>query len=402
MQKHALWWWLLLLAATGCLSPYEGQVVNDQGAAVAGATISVSPADAPATLAPLFDASGARKPNPFTADATGRYSFWAPTGSYNIAITASGFSTTLVNVPVVDRRVAHTAGGSNAQLTLVESSATTTSGNAALAIERLRADGSRVYGPWSLHVDKGPEGRTGDLRWLYNVDWNEAAQTTTGFITADAGLAMTLAPRGPIAAAGATQQYSFSFDYAVPGAAGATPAWTTFFRQDQATVPGFGVLPVARAGTGPFVVGDGLANSSLVARRVGWDTYRTTAPAGVLVPVGDDEPRPSPGDVVVPAPSPFGHAMAARTTQHAEADASVYLRGGNGTSPSLLGAGKALVRMASGAVAGPGDTIVSSGVEPGRGAVDNAVTDSRRIVGFALEAVGDTLPGYLAIVRSSR
>jgi hypothetical protein len=397
---------LLTLAVAGCVpvSSYQGQVVGDDGAAVAGASIRVSPLSAPAALATLYDADGVRMPNPFLAGADGRYFFRTFSGSYNVGITAPGFSRTLVNVAVVDPRQAHAVTGSNAEppLTLVESSAVTAAGNAALVLERRRPDGTRVYAPWSLHVNKGQASRPAELRWLYNTDWNEAVQAATGRIMADAAYSLTLAPRGLQRAGGQHQPFSFTFEHAPAGAAGTTPAWVRVFRQDEANLPNLGFYAITRVGAGPFVVGDGLPNSSLVARRVGWDTYRTTAPAGVLSPVSNVAPVPSPGEVVVPESTPDGYAMPVRSDQHAQRDASVYLRGGNGTLPSMLDVGKALVRVASGVSAVPGDTIVSSGVEPGRATVDNAVADPRSIVGFALESSGATLPGYVAIVRSSR
>ena len=51
---------------------------------------------------------------------------------------------------------------------------------------------------------------------------------------------------------------------------------------------------------------------------------------------------------------------------------------------------------------GIGGIVTFDGSEPARASVDNTTTDPRRIVGFALEPVGATLPGYLAIVRTSR
>jgi hypothetical protein len=397
---------VLCLTLAGCLplSPYQGQVVDDSGAAVAGATIRVTATNAPATTALIFHANGMLKANPFTADAEGRFVFHAQSGSYNIQITGPGFSRTLVDVAVADRRAAHTVTGSNAQppLRLVESSAVTAAGNAALVLERRRADGSLVYGPWSLHANKGAASRPAELRWLYNTDWNEAAQAATGRTTADVAYAMTLAPRGATVAPHQEQPFAFQFDYAPSAAAGTAPVWQRIFRSDESFVPALGTLASARVGSGPFVVGDGLASSSLIARRVGWDTYQTTAPAGVLMPVELVEPAPSPGEVVVPVVRPQGDATAERTDQHAQLDASVYLRHGNGSYPSLLGVGKALVRVASAVAVAPGDLVVSSGVEAGRATVDNTVTEPRSIVGFALEAAGQTLPGYVAIVRSSR
>jgi hypothetical protein len=406
MRRAGLLALLGLVAAAGCVpvSSHHGQVLDDGGAAVAGASIRVSPTGAPAALATLYDAAGVRMPNPFSADADGRYFFRTFSGSYNIDVSAPGFSRTLVNVAIVDPRQAHAVTGSNDQppLTLVETSTVATGGNAALVLERRRADGTRLYAPWSLHVNKGQASRPAELRWLYNTDWNEAAQSATGRVMADAAYSLTLAPRG-FSLAGAQQQpFSFTFERATAGAAGTAPSWVQVFRQDQANLPNLGVYSITRVGTGPFVVGDGLPSSSLIARRVGWDTYHTTAPAGVLTPVSSVGPVLSPGEVVVPESSPDGYPMPVRSDQYAQVEASVYLRGGNGTLPSMLHVGKALVRVASGLSAAPGDTIVSSGVEPGRATVDNTVTDPRSIIGFALESSGATLPGYVAIVRSSR
>jgi len=290
----------------------------------------------------------------------------------------------------------------------VEPSSVTTTGNAAIVLERLRADGSRVYGPWYLQVNKGPSDRKAAFRWLYNVDWNESQQATSGFITADAGFALRLAPRGTLLTSG-TQPFAFAFDYAPAGAVGATPAWTTLFSVDEGrTANGNGTWPMARVNGGPFVVSDGLENSSLVARRLSWHCSNVTAPSGVLTRIdgtapftcGVDPPAPCdpcPGDVVIASA-----ASVSRAGQHAQRGATVYFYGGNGTQHSVLAVGKALVRLASGAVVRTGDIVVSSGTEAGHAAADNSVTDPRSIVGFALEAAGATLPGYVAILRPNR
>lgn len=89
-------------------------------------------------------------------------------------------------------------------------------------------------------------------------------------------------------------------------------------------------------------------------------------------------------------------------TQSAQRDATVYMKIGNGTLPSVLSVGKALVRVQSGVTISPGDIVVSSGSSPGTAKGDNSTTDPRSIIGFALEHAGATLPGYVAIVRTNR
>jgi hypothetical protein len=364
----------------------------------------------PTTLATLFaDAAGQSGiANPVHVDGQGRYQFFTQAGSYNLDVVGTGVVTTLVNIAIVDPRNAHAIGGSNAQApaTLVESSLSMSGGNAAIVLERLRTDGTRVYGPWALHVNKGPTDRKAGIEWLYNADFNEGTQTTGGFITADVGLALRQAPVGALQTTG-TQAFGFDFDYAPAGAVGAMPAWTTLLSEDQGTTAA-GTLPGARLGGGPFVVSDGLENSSLVARRLNWFCTNMTAPSGVLTRIEGPAPSacfanppttcdPCPGDVVVAQLS-----SVSRATQHAQEDATVYFFGGNGTEHSVLSVGKALVRLTSGAAVNPGDIIVNSGVEPGHAAADNSVTDPRGIVGFAVESAGATLPGYVTILRSNR
>ena len=394
--------WLLLAFAATRASAYDGQALNDQGAVLPGATIRVVQATAPTTLASIFETNGAPKANPFTADAQGRYAFMAAAGDYDITVTASGFSATLVNVPVVDPGAPHVIGGDDgrAPLTLVEASAPATAGNAALVLERRRSDGTSIAGPWSLHVNAGPTSDPARLEWLYNVDWNEPTQRPTNRITADVAFALRSEPISG-SANPAQRHFSFAYDYAREGAAGGTPVWTTIFESDEAQFSDIGQQGIIRAGAGPFVISDGLEGSSLVARRVNWSRFDKPAPAGILSPVVRPNPEPQPGDVVVPTATP-DYPSAAPATAHAERDATVYLLGGNGTPPSLLTVGKALVRVASGVVAAPGDVVVSSGIESARAAVDNTITDPRRIVGLALEPVGATLPGYVAIVRTTR
>ncbi|TMA68816.1 MAG: carboxypeptidase regulatory-like domain-containing protein [Deltaproteobacteria bacterium] len=440
----ALWTsgWSLLVATspppppascpTGTLSFYQGQVVDDTGAAVTNATVTVVPNDNPSTSAPLFADPSSRTAlsQPVAVNANGRYSFYVAPGSYDI--TASVGSTvvyTLVSVPIVDPRKAHATVGSNfdSPVTLAESATATTNGNAAIILERLASDGTRIRGPWILQVNKGASGDRTDLRWLYNADWNEMAQTSTSVAVNEPAYAIRIAPRGT---PGTTQQFSFAFDYSPsPSELGGstTPQWTNLFTQEEATAPNIGPAPHARVnGTGQtaFVVGDGLANSSLVARRDGWICYNKPAPAGVLarlediptVPCGagvatvcecvgspgcGDAMHPCPGDVVVPFMN--GSAVGASwATQSAQRDATVYMKIGNGTLPSVLSVGKALVRVQSGVTISPGDIVVSSGSSPGTAKGDNSTTDPRSIIGFALEHAGATLPGYVAIVRTNR
>jgi hypothetical protein len=399
---------LVFVAATRIASAYDGQVVNDQGNAVANATIAVAATSAPGTLAAIFDLDGAAKPNPFSANAEGHYSFSAAPGDYNIAISAPGFSTALVGVGVADPSGPHAIAGDDDQapLTLVESDTVATAGNAALALERRRSDGTPLAGPWSLHVNQGPAPRKTDFLWLYNVDWNEAKQERSPLLTADAGFALDFKPGsvGPPDSPQHTadqQRFSFAYDYTPPRPAGSKPTWTTILQDSEASFDTIGTMRVVRIGAGPFVISDGLENSSLEARRVGWGTFHTTAPAGVLSPVVDPQPAMDPGDVAIPI-SVNPYPGAAPATEHAQLDATVFLRSGNGSPPTLLTVGKALVRVASGTVASPGDVVVSSGTQPGRAAVDNSVTEPRRTIGLALEPVGATLPGYLAIVRTAR
>src|SRR5262249_48881992 len=152
--------------------------------------------------------------NPLPVDPNnGRYAFYVAPGSYNITASVGTMVLyTLVNVPIVDPRKAHATVGSNFEppLTLAESATATTNGNAAIILERLPSDGTRIYGPWLLHVNKGPSSDGTDLRWLYNADWNETAQATTSVAVNEPSFAMRIMPRGT---AGTFQPFSWAFDY---------------------------------------------------------------------------------------------------------------------------------------------------------------------------------------------
>ena len=398
---------------------------------LSSAQVSVYRTETPATLASLFNADGTGKSNPVSVDANGRYSFYVDAGSYNLAVSSGGsVVTTLVNVGIVDPRMPHTTRGSNfeAPVRLSESTVAQPTGNSALRLERLDPAGARVGGPWSLHVNQLSGSDPTDLRWLYNVDWDEIHQTSTLFALPDSAFALRSTPRG--APAGNLQRFTFGFDYAPPPTSpDALPAWTTLFSVEQTSTVPLGDSPLLRlAGTGQtLVVGDGLPGigsglpaSTLIARRYGWVCYRESAPAGVYSSVDDgmlldcgvncrcticgcapacDRMHPCPGDVVAPLVTTPTWIGAARTTAPAQPDATVYMPSG---AAMLLQVGKALVRIEDGASFASGDVVVSSGVQEGRAMRDNSVTDPRRIIGFALEAADATLPGYVAIVRTSR
>jgi hypothetical protein len=414
----------------GSLAFYQGQVLNEAGGGVVGAKVRVAPSNSPGSNASLFsDALGQTVlANPVVTDQFGRYAFWVVPGSYDLEITYGTVDRAIVNVGILDPRKAHTTQGSNFQppLRLSESSTAAPFGNAAIILERLNAAGQRTYGPWLLHVNKGTSGDLADLRWLYNVDWDETRQIATTFATTDVALSMHLAPRGPVTPWN-TRNFSFTYDYAPPGSPRDLPQWTTLFATGEAAIPGIATLAITKVnGTGqrPFVVGDGLAGQSLLARRDGWICYNTAAPAGVLTRLDEvpllscpwgglnsvcectnqsacDATHPCPGDVVVPT-SVNGVLGARWSTLAAQRDASVYMKIGNGTWPSVLSVGKALVKIETGASIAAGDIVVSSGMEPGRAKRDNTVTDPRRIIGFALEDANATRTGYVAVVRVSR
>src|SRR5262249_8878782 len=151
--------------AGAALSHFGSRVVNDAGAAVVGAGVQVTAIETPTVLASLFaDAAGTMPlADPLTTDGIGAYEFYVASGSYDIAISSATFATTLVGVGIVDPGVPHVQVGNDATapITLVESSDPAVGGNAALLLERRRADGSRVAGPWSLHVNQGSDDTPG-------------------------------------------------------------------------------------------------------------------------------------------------------------------------------------------------------------------------------------------------
>lgn len=393
---------------TDRLSVHEGRAIADSGAALAGATITVHRTDDPTGVAALFaDAAGhTALANPFQADSLGRYRFYVAAGDYNIDVQSGWLTSVRVGVPVVDPRRPQVVQGrdTDAALALIEPASATASDDAALAFERVRADGSRVYGPWTLQANKGPASARAGLQWLYNADWNETTQATGPLVVADAAYRIWQNMIPPLVGAGQTQPFAFGFDVAPAGAAGTTPQWSTVWEHGQALVGGW-MNGRSKVNRGPFVVGDGLPGSTLIARRIGWEIYNTTAPAGVLTPNGgtvDPTDSIQPGEVVVSVAGSDSYSRVQRTTQAAQRDAAVFLSGGNGTLPSTLMAGKALVRIEGGASVHPGDLLVSSGVEVGRAKVDNSVTEGRRILGFAIETANATLQGYVAMVRVNR
>ena len=121
---------------------------------------------------------------------------------------------------------------------------------------------------------------------------------------------------------------------------------------------------------------------------------------------------------------------AIRTTSQEQDFPGVYQMWGNGSSASIVIAGKALVRIKTGLVVHPGDTLVSAGsgcptetvqvwngsfyenitVTIGCADVNNSVTDSRKILGYALENAnfnetsdpGETKDGFVAIIMPNR
>src|SRR5439155_14064795 len=99
----ALWTsgWSLLVATspppppascpTGTLSLYQGQVVDDAGAAVTNATVTVVRNDNPSTSAPLFADPSSRTAlsQPVAVNASGRSFFYVAPGSY-VSAAAGG------------------------------------------------------------------------------------------------------------------------------------------------------------------------------------------------------------------------------------------------------------------------------------------------------------------------
>src|SRR5262249_21289750 len=262
------------------LSQYQNQVVATNGSAVAGAQITVTRLEAPTPPVPLFaDAEGATTPpNPLTSDANGFYSFFVPAGTYHLSVASATYNTTLVGVGIADPRKPHTVTGSDEKspLTMVASAMPASSGNAVLTTERLNTDGSRRYGPWSLYVNNGATSARAAMHWTYNVSWNELNGGSSGFITADEGFQLRLSMDNPACPNCPMGRLL----YAPPGAVGATPQWSTIW-STTALDPITGPTPVVQHG--PFVLGDGLDNSSLVARRVNHDLFYKSAPAGALL-----------------------------------------------------------------------------------------------------------------------
>lgn len=71
---------------------YQDAVLDAQGNAIPGATVTVTDSGGAAATIYSGNGSGQYAANTLTTDATGEYSFYAANGRYNLAITATGFS----------------------------------------------------------------------------------------------------------------------------------------------------------------------------------------------------------------------------------------------------------------------------------------------------------------------
>lgn len=388
---------LLFADTTPFYSEYSGQVVDTSGKIMTNAFIEVTKSDSPKTLSELYSDGKGSSPlsNPLKVDSQGKYQFFVLDGTYNIRLISPTINMSWVQVPIINPEHGHTLTNSdaNAPLTLIESSTPKTSGNGALRIERKRSDNSRVYAPWTLFVNEGPTNLKRDVRWMYNVDWNELSQGSGPFFENDLALSFNLKLNNNCI----HDCNNFSYDYAPKGLAGETPKWINLVRQEKSRFV---------INNGPLVVSDGLKNSSLVAKRVGWTYFFQPAPSGliqyVVYEVTPTNPAIFPGEIVTTIPNRYSNRMATLTYKEAQDNASVFFNGGNSVGATTLTMGKALARIAKGVVVKIGDTLVSSGAEPGRLKVNNQITDTRKVVGYAIENSNATLPGYVALVRVSQ
>ena len=397
MLEHPWLRWLsfgsimLLLTAANAFgkAKHFGQLFSTSGPPRSGAEIYVFKGK---ELAPLYrDSEGKSElANPVTTGKDGVYWFYADNGRYSIAEKAgAGYKIIDPEVYIFDPEEPQTLTASSAEVALTLTHAASTEDQARrvettdTSIVMRREDGPDIAkkGPWRMkYVGTGKEpAPPRSFLLLYNTDLQKDAEGRESWAPRDVEDVCILFKTTAANGTGGWGWGGF-FRYAVAesGPAGAPPVF-----RDAVNVTG---SPVNTAGS-LLKVGAGIDKNTRYFR----NRYGNRVPFAFSTTYGS-APAPEPqryGEVrVIDRAGQFSHAPE-KGALHPQVIASGFL--------SYAVAGEAFVKLAPGATARPGDTLVAS-EHAGRAEVDNTQMDRDRIIGWALENSGQTTKGYVFVV----